>query len=62
VKEFLSQKGIAYTERDISKDEQAVTELAEMNQFTTPVVMIDDEVVVGFNRTRLEALLAKGQG
>jgi glutaredoxin len=58
VKEFLSQKGVAYTERDVSTDEAALNELAALGLLTTPVVTIDGEVVVGFDRAKLEALLA----
>jgi len=57
VKEFLSRKGIAYTERDISRDEQALDELSTLGYMTTPVTKIDGEVVVGFDQKRLEALL-----
>jgi glutaredoxin len=57
VKEFLSRKGIAYTERDISTDPQALAELSELGLMTTPVVRIDGEVVVGFDQKRLETLL-----
>jgi glutaredoxin len=58
VKEFLSQKGVAYTDRDISKDETALNELIELRIMSTPVVKIDGEIVVGFDRARLEALLS----
>ena len=57
VKEFLSQQGIAYTERDVSTDETALHELTELGVFSTPVVKINGEVVVGFDRKKLEALL-----
>jgi glutaredoxin len=57
VKEFLSRKGIAYVERDISRDEQALDELSKLGYMTTPVTTIDSEVVVGFDQKRLEALL-----
>ncbi len=57
MKEFLSRKGIAYTERDISRDEQALDELSTLGYMTTPVTKIDGEVVVGFDQKRLEALL-----
>lgn len=62
MKEYLSQKGIAYTERDITQDTQALDELAKLNAFTTPVVKVDNEVVIGFNRQRLEALLVEEAG
>ena len=57
MKEFLSQKGIWYAERDVLKDERAMEELAQLGYMTTPVIRIDGEVVVGFDRKRLEELL-----
>jgi len=57
VKEFLSRKGVAYTERDISRDAQALDELSKLGYMTTPVTKIDGDVVIGFDRKRLEALL-----
>lgn len=57
VKEFLRQRGVTYTEKDISKDERAMDELEKRGFFATPVTVIDGEAVVGFNRARLEQLL-----
>lgn len=57
VKEFLHQKGIAYTEKDISKDDTALDELTDKGFFATPVTLINGEAVVGFHRTKLEQLL-----
>ena len=57
MKEFLHQRGIAFTEKDVSADEQAFSELEEKGFFATPVTLIDGEAVVGFNRAKLEALL-----
>jgi glutaredoxin len=58
VKEFLSQKGISFTERDVSQDEQALAELEALGVMATPATLIGDQVVVGFDRARLERLLA----
>ncbi|MGH2426518.1 MAG: glutaredoxin family protein [bacterium] len=57
MKEFLHQKGIPYTEKDISKDEKAFDELVNMGYSATPVTIIDGEAVVGFNRAKIEQLL-----
>ena len=57
MKEFLSQKGIPYTERDISTDETALAELEQLHVMTTPVTKIDGDVVIGFDRSKLEQLL-----
>jgi glutaredoxin 3 len=57
VKEFLHQKGVAYVEKDISKDEVALNELLAKGFQATPVTVIDGEAVVGFNKAKLEELL-----
>jgi len=57
VKEFLSQKGIDYTERDVSQDQEAFAELEQIGVLSTPVTVINGEVVIGFDQAKLEALL-----
>ena len=56
-KEFLSRNGISFEERDVSVDEAAMHELEKRNLMTTPVTLIDDEVVIGFDRPKLVRLL-----
>ena len=60
VKEFLSQNNIAFTDRNITVDETALTELETLGYMTTPVTVIDGEVVVGFDVPRLRSLLQLG--
>ena len=64
VKQFLLQRGIQFTERDVSVDKAAAMEMIQRTgQRGVPVTIIDDQVVVGFDRARLEQLLAgKGDG
>ena len=59
VKEYLSQKGIQFTERNVSKDADAINDLKKMGVMTTPVTVIDSEIVVGFDQQKLEILLRK---
>lgn len=56
-KEFLSQEGIEFEERDVSKDEGALEELQKRGLMTTPVTLIDGDAVVGFDRAKLAKLL-----
>ncbi len=56
-KEFLSQKGVAFESRDVSQDEAALEELQRRGVMTTPVTLVDDEIVIGFDRAKLAALL-----
>lgn len=58
MKEFLSQKGVTFVERDVAQDETALSELEQLGVLTTPVTLIDDEIVIGFDRERLNALLS----
>lgn len=57
VKEFLSQHKIDFTDRNIAADESALAELEKVGYMTTPVTLIDGEVVVGFDVPKLQTLL-----
>lgn len=58
MKEFLSQKGVAFTERNVSNDLEARTALKALGYAATPVTVIGEDKVVGYNRRKIEALLA----
>ena len=57
VKEFLSQNKIEFTDRNIAADETALKELEKLGYLTTPVTVIDGEVIVGFDVAKLRTLL-----
>jgi len=57
VKEFLSQNHIPFVERNVASDGSALAELEKLGYMTTPVTLVGEEVVVGFDRPRLEKLL-----
>jgi glutaredoxin len=58
VKEFLSDHGIAFTDYNVAEDPAALKALlATTGQQATPVVVVDNEVVTGFDRGRLQRLL-----
>lgn len=58
VKEFLSQKGIEFAERNVSTDAAARDELRNLGFAATPVTLIGDEKIVGYNKRKIEAALA----
>lgn len=60
VKEFLSQRGIHFVERDVVADEAALAELQKLHYMATPLTVVGDEVVVGFDAEKLEKLLKAG--
>lgn len=63
VKEFLSQKGLSYKDYDVSKDPAAAQEMINRTgQRGVPVIIIDGETIIGFDRARLEQALSVRQG
>jgi glutaredoxin 3 len=60
VKAYLHQRGVPFTEYDVSRDRQAATEMVRLSgQRGVPVVLMDGQVVVGFNRPLIDQLLAQ---
>jgi glutaredoxin 3 len=59
VKEFLSQNNIEFADRNITADESALAELEKLGYMTTPVTVVDGQVVVGFDRDKLQNLLKR---
>ena len=57
-KEFLSQKGVPFEEKDVTGDPSALDELQKLGLMTTPVTLINGEVVIGFDQKKLEKLLS----
>ncbi len=59
VKEYLSQKGVKFTEYNVGQDRAKAKEMVEKSgQMGVPVILVDDQIVVGFNRPKLDQLLA----
>ncbi len=58
-KEYLSQKGINFQERDIAQDPNALTDLKKLGYMTTPVIVIDGSVIVGFDREKIDEALKR---
>ncbi len=56
-KEYLSQKGIAFQERDIAQHPGALADLKKLGYMTTPVIVIDGSVVVGFDADKIDQAL-----
>lgn len=57
-KEFFQKKGIEYTEYDVAADMDKRKEMVEKTgQLGVPVIEIDGEATVGFDKDKIEALL-----
>ena len=56
-REYLAKKEVAFEDRDVSKNPAFLKELQDLGYATTPVTLIDGEVVVGFDQKHLDELL-----
>jgi glutaredoxin 3 len=62
VKEFLSQRGVTWTEKLVDLDRGAAIEMIRKSgQQGVPVTVIGDNVVVGFDKPKLELILSEMQ-
>jgi glutaredoxin 3 len=57
-KEYLSQKRVAFEEKDIAQDPSALADLKKLGYMTTPVIVIDASVIVGFDTEKIDKALA----
>jgi len=58
LKEFLKKNNIEFKDVDVSKDEKALEEMVKKSgQMGVPVVEIDGEIVIGFDKEKISELL-----
>ena len=57
-KEFFKANNVPYTEHDVAGDAARRTEMVEKSgQMGVPVILIGDELVVGFDKPKIAGLL-----
>ncbi len=58
-KDFFNAHNIPFTDYNVGKDQQKLTEMREKSgQLGVPVIVIDEkEVIVGFDQNRLSSIL-----
>lgn len=57
-KEFFTEKGVEFTAHDVASDAAKRQEMIQMTgQLGVPVIVIGDDVMVGFDRNKLAAKL-----
>ena len=60
VKEYLSSKGIAYENIDVSSNPAMAEEMVNISgQMGVPVVVFGETVIIGFDKQRIDALIKK---
>lgn len=55
-KEFLTEKGVPFTNYDVSTDIAKRQKMIELTgQMGVPVIVIDEDILIGFDRAKLAA-------
>jgi glutaredoxin-like YruB-family protein len=58
LKAFLDEKGFDYDDLNVAEDEKAREEMVQRSgQMGVPVVEIDGQIIVGFDKERISQLL-----
>ncbi len=59
-KEYLSSKGVKYVDHDVSRDRPKAIEMIRKSEQTgVPVIDIGGEIIIGFDRQRIDEALAR---
>ncbi len=59
VKDYLTQKEVSFSDYNVAEDREKAKEMIDKSkQMGVPVIVIGDDVVVGFNQAKLDSLLA----
>lgn len=56
-KQFLTARNIPFEYKDVQADPAALRELVRLNSRSTPTIVVDKEVMIGFDPDRLDFLL-----
>jgi len=59
LKNYLNQRGLAFTNVDASVDKEGLDKMVSISgQMGVPVIDIDGQIVVGFDKDKIDKLLA----
>ncbi len=61
-KDYLSSRGVKFVDHDVSKDRPKAIEMIRKSEQTgVPVIEINGEIIVGFDRARIDDALEGGK-
>jgi glutaredoxin 3 len=56
-KDYLKEKNVEFTEKNVQTDAEARKELIKMGHMGVPVIVIDGEEIVGFDKAKIDSLI-----
>ena len=59
-KDYLSSKGVSFQNIDVSDNKEAAEEMVKISgQMGVPVIVIDGNVVLGYDRAKIDSFINK---
>jgi glutaredoxin len=55
--DFLEQQAVPFVAKDVSSDEKAAEELMSLGSMSTPTIVVDGQMLVGFHPQKLLQLV-----
>ena len=55
--DYLDEKGVEYEEKNITESSEAREELMQMGHTGVPIILVDDEEIVGFDKVKIDTIL-----
>lgn len=59
---YFKEQGVPFVIKDVIKDEKARQEFQERKFIATPVIVIDNQVFIGFDRSEISDYLYSNHG
>lgn len=57
-KDYLNEKKLPFKELDVSADQENAEEMVKLSgQMGVPVIQIDNEIIVGFDKEKIEKII-----
>ena len=56
VRSWLRQRQISFEERNVTEDPPAMADLAQHSVFATPLLVINDQVIFGYQSKQMETI------
>lgn len=57
-KDFFKENGVEFTDYNVAADQEKRQEMMDLTgQMGVPVIKIDDQIVIGFDKSKLKELL-----
>ena len=55
-KKFFKEKGVEYNDLNVEDEKNAEKAVQVSGQYEVPIILIDDKMIIGFNKNKIEGV------